>query len=166
MKDKSYESILLVGCILLIVLGVIYIPRFIKNYKNENSSIEEFNIERKENYKANEIIPIYVDDEEMSKLYLMDFMNMLIYDIDESYNLFNEEYRDKKFNSLISYKEYINSMSIPVNNSVKKYAVYNIDDYKCYDIYDVNNNRFVFKTNGVMQYEVYFDDIELNEEDK
>lgn len=163
MKKNNNDSIILFVIVVLILLAVLYVPNFIKNF-GKNESIINYNVELKENYQPNEIIPIYVDDEQMSKIYFKDFLYKVISDIDSSYLFLNEDYREDSFKDIYKYKDYINSLNLSIDDSVSKFATYERGIYKYYDVYDNIGNRFIFRTNGVMQYEVYFD-LDEGEED-
>lgn len=159
MKNKfsNFKNYILIFIVILLFLSIIYVPKIIKSFQNDKDYLK---IELKENYGVNEIIPVYVDDKQMSRIYLIDFMNMLIYDIDGSYNMIDKSYSIYNFSDLESYKRYIKGLNIDMNNSVSKYATYERLGYKYYDVYDKDGHRFIFKTNGVLQYTVLFGDIE------
>lgn len=161
MKKNEIKEIILVVFVIVILLSVIYIPKIIKKHKYD---IDNSSIELKESYGVNEYIPIYVDDKQMAIIYYKDYLNTLMYDIDGSYNLLDKEYRAKRFENRYNYKAYIDSLNISVAASVVKYATYDKLGYKYYDVYDSGGNRFIFKTNGVLQYKVYFDDISEGDE--
>ena len=162
-KDNKSNVILIVG-LLLIVFSIVYIPKYFKNLK-KNRGIGNFNIEKKTSYTPNEIIPVYVDDEQMSKIYFRDFLNTIIIDMESSYNLLDVDYRENVFSNIYNYKKYIDSLELSMSSSVVKYATYERVGFKYYDVYDNNGNRFIFETNGVMQYKVYFDDIDEGEDE-
>ena len=75
--------------------------------------------------------------------------------IDQAYELLNEEYRSKKFNNIQEFKDYINSININTM-SVEKYNI--SDDKKIIDVYISDNDRFIFKIKSILEYEVYLDD--------
>lgn len=154
-KGNVFVIIILVCCFIIVYLFI----SLVKKYTNNNISLNESDYKIK-NYGINEYIPIMVDDEQMSKKYLSDFVNQLIIDIDGSYYLLNKEYREQKFKSVDEYKAYIYSLNIDISANVSKYLSYERNNNKFYDLYDNNNNRFIFKTNGVMQYEVLFEDFD------
>lgn len=163
MKDNKNNIVLIIAG-LLVLAAIIYVSQYVKNSK-KNQIITNFNIEKKGSYKPNEIIPVYVDDEQMSKIYFNDFLNKLITDINSTYNLLDVDYRERVFENIYNYKSYIEGLNISDDTRVEKFATYERDNYKYYDIYDNRGNRFIFETNGVMQYKVYFDDIDEGEEE-
>ena len=154
-NNEQFKNIFLVGFLILCVVGVIYIPKLLR--KN-NEGITNIKYIEKDKYKVNEYIPVYVDDMQMSKKYLKDYINQLIYNIDDSYELLDRDYRNKVFGNVEIYKNYIYSLNLSGAISVNKYATYENGGYKFYDIIANDGHRFVFRTKGVMQYNVYFDD--------
>ena len=156
MKNNDNKgTIVLVIIVIVCVLGVIYIPQLIKGNGEGMTTLE---LIEKDSYGVNEYIVVYMDDEHMALKYLQDYVNNLIYDMDASYSLLDIDYRNERFGNVIYYENYIDSLGISVNPSISKYAVYDRGGYKIYDVYDQSGNRFIFKTKGVMQYHVYFDD--------
>ena len=158
MKDENnLKKILPFLIIALVIGGTLFVYRYIKRNDGSINNNHIVNINKK--YDVNEIVPVYVNDEQMSRKYLNDFLNNIYYDIDNSYALLNIKYRVSKFGSVDKYKEYLNSLDL--SNDISKFAVYKKGKDRYYDIYDKNGNRFIFITNGVMQYEVLFDDYTL-----
>lgn len=154
-NNDNLKSIFLLVLIFICILAIIYIPQILKRNDEGISNVKSI---IKDKYSVNEYVPVYIDDEHMAKKYLQDYINNLVYDMDDSYNLLDRDYRDGRFGNIIYYKNFIDSLNISVTAHVSKYAVYNQGDYKIYDVYDSGGNRFIFKTNGVMQYKVYFED--------
>ena len=161
-NNDNLKSFLLIILFVISILAVLYIPKFFK--KDVDGYVYEEFI-KKAKYKVNEYIPIMINDEQMSRKYLNDFINIIIDDIDYSYTLIDEDYKNEKFGSLDSYKKYIYDLKLPVIDTVDKYAVYDLNGYKYYDIYDKDGHRFIFKTKGVMQYKVLFDNDGESEDD-
>ena len=153
-NNNNLKNILIIVFFLVCVLAVLFIPKL---FKNNDEGVTSLKYIEKDKYKVNEYIPVYVDDMQMSKKYLNDFINYLLKDIDGSYELIDIDYRTNKFNNINEYKQFIYDLKIPVSDSVIEYATYELNGYKYYDIYDKQGNRFIFKTNGVMQYKVLFD---------
>lgn len=155
-KNDNYKNIFLILFIFLCILSVIYIPKLLKsNNDGYRMGIKEYI--KKDKYKVNEYVPIMINDEQMSRKYLNNFISIIIDDIDYSYKLVDKDYRDEKFDDLDNYKNYIYGLKISMTDTVDKYATYELNGYKYYDIYDKDGHRFIFKTKGVMQYKVLFD---------
>ena len=139
-----------------IILGIIIVSVFVATVvlTNKEKNTDEYGRYLK-NYKVNEYIPVYISDNEIAKIYLNDFLYLMSYDVERAYELLDDEYKTKKFGSLDGFINFVNSLD---------YESYEIDRYyksrngSIIGIYDVNNNLYVFKTSGVMQYKVYLDD--------
>ena len=160
-KNDSSKTYILLVFVFTCVLAIIYIPKFLKR----DEGISDVKSILKDKYGVNEVVPVYIDDEQMSRKYLQDYINNLIYDMRDSYNLLNEDYRDDRFGSVDNYISYIDSLGIRVDASVLKYYIFETNGYKVYDVFDTDGHRYIFKTKGVMQYEVYFDSIEVEEDE-
>lgn len=158
MNDNGLKKYFPFVIIIIVILCIIYLPNLLKRDKYDLNSGRNVKNIVKDKYKANEYISIYVDDEQMSKKYLNDFLSNVFNDLDASYNLLNKEFREYKFGGLTKYREYIESLNLSFSTSVFKYSTYESQGFKYYDLYDKNGHRFIFKTNGVLQYEVFFED--------
>ena len=106
-------------------------------------------------YGVNEYNLVNITDRQLAAIYLNDYRNYLKNNIDQAYELLNEEYRSKKFNNIEEFKTYI--ITININNmSVEKYNI--SDDKKIIDVYISDNDRVIFKIKNILEYEVYLDD--------
>lgn len=155
-KKKSF---LVLGIIVLVFLSAY----FYREYRASKEIYYESYLDGKEyimipkTYGINEYSPINVPDEQMAKIYLNDYINNMYFDIESAYNLIDEEYRNKRFGNVSEYINYVNTLTYS-SYKVKKYHVDSKGKYKIFWIYDENDNLFIFKTEGVMQYKVYLDD--------
>lgn len=142
---------------IFIIIGIIF-AIFISIYIIYNSYVnkkDDYKIAEK--YEVNEVLPVYITEDQMAKIYLADFKSYLYSKLDEAYNLLNKEYRETKFGSVQNFKNYINSIELSTI-SVKSFAIKNSGGYEYFYIYDNNDRLYIFKTKGVMQYEVYLDE--------
>lgn len=157
-NESSFKKYFPFLIIVVVILGVVYLPGILKKNKYDLSNTSYRKNIVKDKYNVNEYISVYVDDEQMSKKYLKDFLNNVFNDFDASYNLLNKEFREYKFGGLTKYREYIESLNLSYSTGIFKYSTYEVSGYKYYDLYDKSGHRFIFKTNGVLQYEVFFED--------
>ena len=149
---KFMNKIIKIFGIIIVASVVILIIYYIFNY-NPNSG--EYNNYLK-NYKVNEYIPVYVNDEEMAKRYFSKYRNIINSDASEAFNLVDEEYRNSKFNNNKKKKKnYIRSLNIN-NVKVDRYYKTTQSEYEVFGVYDSNGNLYKFKTKGVMQFVVEF----------
>ncbi|MBQ9072530.1 MAG: hypothetical protein IJY25_05185 [Bacilli bacterium] len=151
MKDSPIKIFIIVVVLLSIFTGAyLLIKHFIED---DSLEYEEY----LKNYEVNEYIATYVTDEDMARRYLNDYIHNMYFDIEYAYSLLDEEYRNKKFGSLESYKNYVYSLTYSTYQ-MERYYKTSKDGYLIFGVYDNNGNIFIFKTKGVMQYKVYLDD--------
>ena len=149
MKNNPIKNLIIFVAI-LVVFSVSYI---LIDKLTEKEIEEEVYLK---NYEVNEYIPTYVSDEDMAKIYLNDYIYKMYSNQEEAYNLLDEEYRNKKFGSLENYTNYVYSLQYS-SYTLSKYYKQEKDGYIIFGVYDTNNNLFIFKTKGVLQYKVYLD---------
>ena len=98
---------------------------------------------------------------DLSERYIEDYELKLKYNIEEAYNLLDEDYRNKKFNNNIQeFENYIEQ---------NKEILYNISIYNCttqieenyiqYNVEDANNNIFVIKRTNALEYKILLDNV-------
>lgn len=141
--------------IIIIVLILIFIAAFIVIKKlNSTDKLEYEDYLR--DYKVNEYISTYITDEEMAKIYLKDYVHTMYSNIEEAYELLDDEYKKAKFKNLEDFSNYINNLPY-TKYDLSKYSRQVKNGYVIFYVYDNNGNTFIFKTDGVMQYSVYLD---------
>lgn len=153
---KNKKTIIICVNILLITLIIVYFVNRKKINFDEYAYIEEV-IEK---YDANQFIPIYVTESDIVKKYLNDYKNLILYDKKEAYELLNQEYKNKRFDSYEKFETFINDR-ITLNTysmEVDKYNVNIINNKKVYNIFDKSGYQYIFKENSIMNYEVYLDE--------
>ena len=152
---KNKKTIII--CVLLIVLVfVIYILSL--NKMGEEYNTEDYKYLK--NYGSNEIVPVYVTQEDIVKKYINEYKNNMLYDIEEAYNSLNASYRAKRFSNLEGYKNYVNDiMSLStLSMEVDKYSVTTIGSNKIFNVYDKNGFQYIIKEKSIMNYEIYLDE--------
>ena len=155
-NKKSYIWLVVLVIIGLLVFYGIKIYRSKKTLVPTNNYIN-YTMNPK-TYDVNEYNLVNITDRQLAAIYLNDYRNYLKNNIDQAYELLNEEYRSKKFNNIEEFKTYINTININ-NMSVEKYNI--SDDKKIIDVYISDNDRFIFKIKNILEYEVYLDDTTL-----
>lgn len=150
MNKITKKEIITIICALVFLLVLYLVLSYVTKSKDESENYAT------KNYGVNEFIPEYVTENDMARIYLNDYLNIVNSDVNKGYSLVNEEYRNKKFGSVDKFREFI--LSLNISYEAARYRVYFSEDYKVFEIYDKNNNLYIFKIKGVMQYQVYFDE--------
>lgn len=150
-NNKTWKSVTIV-VIIVLIFGIGFYSWYNYGTKSEGITADDIPTEPK-HYEVNEYSSISISDQNMCKKYLNNYLNILSNDLNQAYNLLDEEYRNTKFGNFENFRNYINS---------KKYTFGEVASYSVvgnkYYIYDENNNQFIFSTDGVMTYKVYLDD--------
>ena len=82
----------------------------------------------------------------------------LLYDQENIYNLLDDEYKEKKFGNIDSFKNYIELNRETFSNmEIQKYARYYYDGYTQYVALDNFGNYYVFNETSTMNYKVLLD---------
>lgn len=133
-----------------------YIEQNIYNNSDEiNIDINDNSIE---NNGYNKYENISIDDKTIPQEYFYNYKNLMIYNIEKAYEFIDKEYKEKRFESIEDYKQYIQTKNEELSKSVlTKYKVVNRDGIKEYICVDQNENFFIFKETENMKYTVLLD---------
>lgn len=158
-KENKITIIICVSLIFIALLAVYFInnkglfKRFEYSEKNEYLK----------NYEVNEIVPINMNEEQMARKYLAEYVKLIYLDPDKAYELLVPTYKEKRFGSIEKFKTYFADLFSDrfFNANVKQLKVSIKKDYKEFYIVDENDNTFIFNEHSIMQYEVMFDNITI-----
>ena len=90
--------------------------------------------------------------------YLKNYCLMAAYYPEIGYDLLDQEFRDKKYNSIEEYKQYVSdNMSSLLYATVKENRVIEKEGYNLFIVVDANNNYYFFKVTDIMKYSVITD---------
>lgn len=136
-----------------------------KNNYMDKTKIEECNISideiKESEYNTFEFKN--VDDVTIINQYLVKYQNLIVEDIEKSYNLLDEEYKKAKFNDYSEYKKYVEeNMQDILSISIVKYKINEKDDSNDYICIDQNDNYYIFKENAIMDYKIMLDTYTIN----
>lgn len=140
LKKKDIILLIIITILLVGLLVIIYFTFFQKDVKKIDIIKNDYNI-----FESS-----YITNDMQANNYLNEYYNLLYWDISNAYKLLDN---DSDFNNIDDFKNYISTLDIS-NSVIKKFRYYEKGGYDYYDIYDINNNNFIFKTNGVMNYTV------------
>ena len=141
----------LLFCLGIVLLSIIIY--FIYNQDKEYTYEIDDNYYR--NYEINEVIPVYVSEEDLAKKYLADYINLIYNDIEKAYDLLSSESKDK-YDSIDDFENYINTLKDDnfYKAKVSKYAYITENKKKHMTIIDMNYNTFIFIEENIMNYKV------------
>lgn len=134
----------------------------IENLKNGNTNkfiyVEDQKVTNIELNDYNEFEEYVSNDPYALDRYLENYSIMAIYYPDIAYNLLDEEYRNRRFGSIESYKQYVlSNKSKLLNNTIKEYNISEKEGYTQYVVVDTNGNYYIFKVTDIMEYTLLTD---------
>ena len=149
MSKKDLKS-LIISVIIIFIVSVFCVVFW-------NITTKQTKYEHLKNYKVNEYIPTHVSTEDLLKIYLNDYLYNMRYNEEIAYKSLDKKYRDKKFGSLENYHNYVIQF-LTKEISAKKYMREYKDGKTIYKVYDQDDNVYIFKTTGIMQYSLFLDE--------
>ena len=106
-----------------------------------------------------------IDDVQIIKDFLEKYRNMILYDKKQAYNLFDEEYKKKRFGDYENFSKYVdNNLQDIAKLSFTQYLVNNYDGYKEYVCKDEYENLYIFHETAVMDFTLMLDTYTLDNE--
>lgn len=155
---KTYTKVTIVLVLIPILIAIYLLFRFTnKNEFVPNNDIN--NIYTLEKKGVNEYTPVSVSNQELAEIYFNSYLTMMINDIEKAYSYLEVNYRESNYISLNSFKDFVKNLT---NNytTIPKMDRYKIDvddsHREIYSIKSTSDIEFVFITDGVMNYQVYF----------
>lgn len=149
---NKYKGITLWILVLLLFIIIVYFLT-VNDSKEQIKRVDDSFLK---DYKINEVIKIYVTDEELAKKYLSEYVNLLIYHREEAYKLVDTDTLVEKFNDYSSFENYVNTLITDnfVRATVKSYSYGITDGVKAMNVIDADGNVFIFKEESLMNYTV------------
>lgn len=154
---KEHKSLIIIITILLV--GLILIGVLIFN-GNEDQNYNRKYDESKTKYKINEVVPIYVNQEQMAKKYLSEYVNLIVFDEEKAFELLDESFSQRYFSGdFDAFSKYINSLKTKqfVQAKVTGYDIRKIEGKTYYYVKDLDGNQFLFKESEIRNYTVVID---------
>ena len=154
---KEHKSLIIIITILLV--GLILIGVLIFN-GNEDQNYNRKYDESITKYKINEVVPIYVNQEQMAKKYLSEYVNLIVFDEEKAFELLDESFSQRYFSGdFDAFSKYINSLKTKqfVQAKVTGYDIRKIEGKTYYYVKDLDGNQFLFKESEIRNYTVVID---------
>lgn len=154
---KEHKSLIIIITILIaafILIGVLIFNG------NEDQNYNRKYDESKTKYKINEVVPIYVNQEQMAKKYLSEYVNLIVFDEEKAFELLDESFSQRYFSGdFAAFSKYINSLKTKqfVQAKVTGYDIRKIEGKTYYYVKDLDGNQFLFKESRIRNYTVVID---------
>lgn len=164
--DKNYSNCQYVYYIVkLDSFNKIYSAKLLNGSYNSLDDIEL--VDDKEKLGQNSFSYINVNEEYIIKSYMDYYKKMVLSNPELFYNNYlDEEYKNKKFSDINSFKEYINNNRTDIINvNATRYSIDNYNEYKQYTIEDNYNNYYIIKEKNIMDFSMLLDNYTINSEE-
>lgn len=151
-KINKNKNIIIICISLIIFFLIIYL--IFKPKKEEFLFINNDNYLK--DYDINEIIPIYVSEEDIANKYLSEYVNFLLFNKEKAYNLLTESEKNNRFQTYDQFLYYIDKINTIKFKQAKvtKYSYKTYNDKKTLYVVDNSGNTFKFIENSLMDYKV------------
>lgn len=113
------------------------------------------------NKKDNTYKMVPIPKNTMADRYFSTYQEYLKNDKEASYYLLNKEYREKRFENINKYLEYIKKADLE-NAVISKSQSYDRDEYTEYVCIDIEGRYYIFNESGVMDYSIMLDTYTLD----
>ena len=128
--------------------------------KNKYSNINDIKTNIKEILKNdyNTFDYLEISDAKMATKYFNDYKDKMLNDYEEAYDLLDNEYKLKRFESISNFKEYRDENIEEIKKTeIKSFLVNYYTDYNEYVCKDQYENLYIFKEKAVMDYTLKLD---------
>jgi len=138
-------------------------PMVNKNIGNVNDIDLESEVQLIDTVDNNAFEYYRITDETLIRNYLGNYKSNVLYNIQDAYELLDEEYRNKRFGSLDSYKMHVTEELSKIKGSlVAKYKINQYNDYVQYVCIDRDENYYIINETAVMEYSLILDTYTLD----
>lgn len=164
MNRKEWK-ILIVIILIFASIGGIYLGRNYHKKKNEEEYVPDYlkNAGKEDKippkvYGVNEYSIVNIENKDMAYIYLRDFYNLMLQDINAAYELLEDDFRKEKYPTLESFQNFANTQLENYNTlKIVTKTVSSSQNTYIYDIITESGINYFFKAKGVMVYNVRFE---------
>lgn len=103
--------------------------------------------------KYNKYNLLYLSNEQIANKYYLDYKETTLNNIENAYNLIDENVKNSKFKNISEFEIFIKNIS---NSNLKQYSINSKNDYKEIICITDNGIKIIFKIYSVMNYRVEF----------
>lgn len=129
------------------------LENILKKYENKNINKTDENLFKFAQTTA----------ESIAKIYFSDYKRNALYDIETAYDSIDKEYKNKRFQTIEKYQEYINKNSERLKKmSMDKYKIEKKDGYTEYVYINTYGDYCIIRETSVMKYSVLLDTYTVN----
>ncbi len=153
MKKGDFKLLGIALIVLVLISAIIYLAF---TSSNDEEFVFTFTLEETANYAANEIIPIYVEEEELVQNYYAEFINLIVNDRDNAYSYVKSDVKEIDYPTIELFNNRMDELiaSGILESRVEKYRKDEQDGKTIYYVTNTNGNRITFIESSIMNYEI------------
>ena len=122
---------------------------------NLEDYIDSYNIKVRELTTGNALATRTISEEEKITTYLSEFMNFLISEPNEAYELLTDS-KKREFDSIANFESQVPDIYEALSSTVFSYAMSEEEDRTVYSVKDNNQNSITIYEYGIMNYQISF----------
>lgn len=164
--NKHEWKFLVVLIIIFAIIGLFYVGRkryiddheeeYVPKYLKDAQSGKEQLVKPKV-YGVNEYSIVNMDEKEMASIYLQDFYNLMTTDVNQAYQLLEDDFRKENYPTIESFQIFVNQVISDTNSlNIATKTVSSSQNTYVYDIITKSGINYFFTAEGVMVYRVRF----------
>lgn len=154
-KNKEQDICMIVN---LDIINATFSIHPLKEEKDINEILFKKDIEQIERNDNNVYTYIRMTTEDVLRKYVDDYKNKVLNDIEGAFGVIQKEYREARFSSLSEFEKYLeNNKQKIMRLTPMKYKIDETEEYTQYTILDQNEDYYIFRETGVMEYRVILD---------
>ena len=164
--NKQEWRFLIIFIIIFSIIGLFYFGRKIYITKNEEEYVPQYLKDAEKGkqqlvspkvYGVNEYSIINMKESEMAPIYLRDFYNLMITDINQAYGLLEDEFRQEHYPTIQSFQLFVDRVKADTNSlNIATKTVSSSQNTYIYDIITKSGVNYFFTAEGIMVYRVRF----------
>ena len=155
---------LLIAILILVIIVVILLVILVNYKKEQNSNIDisqkpkERYTKIKEKYESNEFTFTTINTENLMSIYLNKYKDNISNNVEQAYNMLDEDYRNQKFGNIEEFRRYIeNNKETILDTRLISYQTETNGDINRYICLDENGNYYIFDEKAIMDYTLILD---------
>lgn len=164
--NKQEWKFLVVLIISFAIIGLVYVGREKYIKKNEEEYVPEYlrdaqsgkeQLVKPKVYGVNEYSIVNMDEKKMASIYLQDFYNLMVTDVNQAYKLLEDDFRKKNYPTMESFQIFVKQVLSDTNSlNIATKTVSSSQNTYVYDIITKSGINYFFTAEGVMVYRVRF----------
>lgn len=143
-----------------------YMKKYNYSFNQKKEDFEDLFSETLEENEYNKFRYVNISEERMAVEYFNDFKKKILSNSHTTYELLDEEYRNRRFETEEEFDQYVqNSKSDLAKIEINGYQVNNENDYKIYTCKDQYDNIYIFQEKAIREYTIKLDRYTIKDEE-